>query len=34
MDKDELYRYMSKIYFEARKEVEYRLSKEKKQKKK
>lgn len=34
MDPDELHRYMSKIYFEARKTVEYRLNKEKKQKKK
>jgi len=34
MDQEELYRYMSKIYFEARKAAEYRMSKEKKQKKK
>jgi hypothetical protein len=34
MDQDELYRFMSKIYFEARKSAEYRLKKEKEQKKK
>ncbi len=34
MDQEELYRLMSKIYFEARKAVEYRLNQEKKQKKK
>lgn len=34
MDQDELHRYMSKIYFEARKAVEFRLAQEKKQKKK
>jgi hypothetical protein len=34
MDQEELYRFMSKIYFEARKAAEYRLNKEKKQKKK
>ena len=34
MNQDELNRFMSKIYFEARKAVEYRLAKEKKQKKK
>ena len=34
MDQDELHKFMSKIYFEARKAVEYRLAKEKKQEKK
>ncbi|NIO19799.1 MAG: hypothetical protein GTN76_03425 [Candidatus Aenigmarchaeota archaeon] len=29
MDQDELHRFASKIYFEARKAVEYRLKKEK-----
>jgi hypothetical protein len=34
MDQDEIHRFMSKIYFEARKAVEYRMEKEKKKKKK
>jgi hypothetical protein len=34
MDQEEMYRFMSRIYFEARKAVEYRLNQEKKQKKK
>ncbi len=34
MDQDELHRLMSKVYFEARKAVEYRLAEEKKKKKK
>jgi hypothetical protein len=34
MDQDELHKFASKIYFEARKAVEHRLAKEKKQKKK
>jgi hypothetical protein len=34
IDQDEIHRFMSKIYFEARKAVEYRFVQEKKQKKK
>lgn len=34
IDQDEIHRIMSKIYFEARKAVEYRIEKEKKKKKK
>ncbi len=33
MEKEEHHRLMSKVYFEARKAVEFRLNKEKKQKK-
>ncbi len=34
IDQDEVHRYMSKIYFEARKAVEYRFAQEKKKKNK
>ncbi|MGD8537018.1 MAG: hypothetical protein PVF66_14315 [Candidatus Aminicenantes bacterium] len=34
MEQEESHRLLSKLYFEARKAVEYRLSREKKQKKK
>lgn len=34
IDQDEIHRFMSKIYFEARKAVEYRLAREHKRKKK
>ncbi len=34
MEKEEIHRYLSKIYFEARKAVEYRLENEKAPKKK
>ena len=34
IDQDEMHRFMSKIYFEARKAVEYRLAQEKKKKNK
>lgn len=34
MEKEDAYRILSKIYFETRKAIEYRLTQEKKQKKK
>jgi len=34
MERDEMHRYLSKIYFETRKAIEHRLAQEKKQKKK
>lgn len=34
IERDEIHRFLSKIYFETRKAVEYRLAQEKKQKKK
>lgn len=34
MEREEVHRWLSKIYFEARKAVEYRMSKEKKKRKK
>lgn len=34
IDQDEIHRFMSKIYFEARKAVEYRFAQEKKKKNK